>query len=532
MKLGAVEYVVQGADESATLQRAKQLGLEGVEIALRRQDLHDPAQARLKRLQVARRETGLAIPSLMLGEFNQIGGLANPDPSINAAARADVQQALEWAEALGARTILVAFFFAADIVDEDQFQQAVAAFRELCPLAHQKGIVLTYEGTLPASEIRRMAQAINSPAFGCYFDLANVVWRGMDTATEIRALNDLIVQVHMKESRVGPGDAHPGLGWVDYRRSAKALDEIGYDGWMVLETPRTLPELVRRDISFTRTHFPTLPRDPWPQVGAFSYGFKTWEELCQKFRRTGLHAVQIGTDLLADGLANPDQLPARRAQLEANGITVTALAGYRNLIAPDAEKRRANLDFIKRCLAIAPQFGTAVVATETGTLNPQSEWKASPLNWNQEAWDLFHAALDELLPVAEEHGSILALEGYVNNILQTQGQLLGVLETYPTQHLQVVCDPFNYLSRHLLPARHEIVEEFFNRFEHRFVLAHLKDVSAQGAEVDTPEFGTGVFPHARYLRFLREQRPDLPIILEHLPFDHIPAAIERIQQML
>src|SRR5690606_11381159 len=108
MKLGAVEYVVQGADESATLQRAKQLGLEGVEIALRRQDLHDPAQARLKRLQVARRETGLAIPSLMLGEFNQIGGLANPDPSINAAARADVQQALEWAEALGARTILVA----------------------------------------------------------------------------------------------------------------------------------------------------------------------------------------------------------------------------------------------------------------------------------------------------------------------------------------------------------------------------------------------------------------------------------------
>jgi sugar phosphate isomerase/epimerase len=105
------------------------------------------------------------------------------------------------------------------------------------------------------------------------------------------------------------------------------------------------------------------------------------------------------------------------------------------------------------------------------------------------------------------------------------------LERYPTPHLQVVLDPFNYLNRHLLPVKDEVIDGFLYRFEHRFVLAHLKDVSAEGAEIDTPEFGAGVFPHKRYFDFLRTHRPDLPIILEHLPFDHIPAAIQRIREI-
>jgi len=532
MRLGVVESVIQQANEETTFRLAKRLGFEAVEPPITREDLRDPARARLRRLQAAIHATGLQIPSLMMGEHNRLGSIAGSDATIAEAAREDVRQAIEWAAMLGAAVILVPFFANGDIVTEEEFQQAVASFRELCPIAQAHNVILTFEGYLPANEILRMAAAVDSPAFGCYFDLANVVSRGMDTATEIRALNGLIVQVHMKESRPGTLPAHPGMGWVDYTRSATALQEIGYDGWLVLETPRSQPELVGRDVSFTRRCFAGLPKPAWPQVGAFSYGFTDWNELIEKFTGAGLTAVQLGSDLLNDALDHPDQIPARRAQLEENGITVAGLAGYRNLTSPDPQKRQANIDYIKRCLAHATHFGTSVVATETGSLNPESEWKASPLNWGKDAWDSLHAALDDLLPVAEAHGSILALEGYVNNVLQTQGQLSALLERYPTPHLQVVLDPFNYLNRHLLPVKDEIVDGFLHRFEHRFVLAHLKDVSAEGAEIDTPEFGSGVFPHKRYFDFLRTHRPDLPIILEHLPFEHIPAAIRLIGEIM
>ncbi|MCS7219948.1 MAG: sugar phosphate isomerase/epimerase family protein [Anaerolineae bacterium] len=534
MRLGAVEYLVRGADEMATFQQAQRLGFEGVEVMLTRDQLRAPGQERLKRLQQACQASGLAVPSLMLGEHNH-GGLASADPTVAEAAAEDIRQAIRWAAELGAKVILVPFFFQGEIVTEADFERAVQGFRQLCPVAAEVGVRLCYEGTLPASDIRRMAAEVSSNAFGCYFDLANVVWRGMDTATEIRALGDLIQQVHMKDARVGPGDCPPGLGLVDYAESARALHEIGFDGWIVMETPAGPAELITRDISFTRFCFPELLKpEPWPRLGAFSREFQRgeWQRLIERFRELGLSAVQLSGELLLEALNHPSAVPSLRAQLEENGITVVGLAGYRNLIAPKASKRQENLDFLKRCLELAPLFGTGIVATETGTLHPEHDWLPVHENWSDQAWSLLCESLEELLPVAEKHGSILALEGYVNHVLCTHGRLIGLFERFPSPHLRLVLDPYNYLSRHLIPARERITAELLRRFEHRFVLAHLKDVSAEGAEVATPEFGQGVFPQQLYLDFLRTRRPDLPIILEHLPLAHIPAAIQRLRELV
>ena len=69
-------------------------------------------------------------------------------------------------------------------------------------------------------------------------------------------------------------------------------------------------------------------------------------------------------------------------------------------------------------------------------------------------------------------------------------------------------------------------------FEDRFVLAHLKDVDAGGAETGTPEFGTGVFAQSPYLEFLRTRRPDLDLIAEHLPLAHVPEVRRRIDAVI
>ena len=120
----------------------------------------------------------------------------------------------------------------------------------------------------------------------------------------------------------------------------------------------------------------------------------------------------------------------------------------------------------------------------------------------------------------------------MKNVLKTQSQLLGLLERFPTQHLQVVCDPYNYLSAHLVPAQERATAELLDRFEARFVAAHLKDVAPGGAETATPELGTGVFAQRPYLEFLRDRRPDLDLVVEHLPPEHFPAVIERVNALL
>ena len=531
MKAGVMDPVLPGADDGQTFRLAERLGFAGVEVVVSRADLRSPD--RLERLRRTSADTGLAVPSLVLGEHSDLGGIADADPRVAERAREDVERAVAWAADLGAGAILLPFFGRAELIDDRDLDRAAAAFRALCPRAGQRGVTLCYEGTLPARRIGMLAERVSSRSFGCYFDLANPLPRGMDTATEIRALGDLVRRVHVKDALVQVGDCRPGLGLVDFGAGSEALAEIGYDDWLVLETPPGPPELVGRDLAFARSFFPLEAAAPWPRLGIFTYDFGAddWDALVETCLLTGLQAVQLGGAMLDECVRRPERIDSAVQRLDAEGIAIAALAGYRNLVAPDPGKRRANIEAIAHCLELAPRFGTSVVATETGTRHPEGDWTDSPDNWRPETWELLDEAIGELVPVAERSGTILALEASVKNVLRTTGQLIGLLERFPSEHLQVVCDPYNYLSSQLLPARERLTAGFLQRFEHRFVLAHLKDVDPGGAEVATGEFGTGVFPQQVYLTFLAERRPDLPVILEHLPLDHLPDATSRVREL-
>lgn len=503
--------------------RARRLGFAGVEIGLRRE-----RPERLESLRRARAASGLPIASLVLGEHSDFGGISDGDAAVAERAAADVLRAIDWAAELGADALLVPFFGRAELIDDADVERAAAAFRPLTTIAAERGVELLYEGTLPAAAIKALAARVGSRVFGCYFDLANVVARGMDSATELRALGDLVRRVHFKDVRAKVGDAIPGRGRVDFAESARALAEIGYTGWVVLETPPGLPELVGRDLAFARTVFPQLDgASAWPRLGIFTYELDDWDALIETCRRLGLECVQLGTPLLEEALERPERVDA----LGQAGIAVAGIAGYRNLIAPDERIRRENVEFLGRCLELAPRLGTSIVATESGTRSTEGEWHYSPENRTPASWRLFEQGLGELVEAAERHGSILALEGTAKHVLGTYSGLDRILDRYPSRHLQAVLDPYNYLSSHLLPAQERLTGDFLDHFEHRFVLAHLKDVGEGGSESSTPEFGTGVFAQRPYLRFLAERRPDLPLILEHLPLEHVAAAARCVRAM-
>jgi sugar phosphate isomerase/epimerase len=270
----------------------------------------------------------------------------------------------------------------------------------------------------------------------------------------------------------------------------------------------------------------------WPEFGAFSYDHKAgeWEKLVSDFNGLGLKWAQLAGGLVDGCLGNAAKAKEGRRIMNDHGIQSAGLGCYRNLVSPHPSARLQNLEDIKKYLAIAPELGFPMVATETGTRNPESDWLASPENRSQESWDLFFKALDELLPVAEKHGSLLALEGYVNNVVQTMEDLDRTFKKFDSPNLALVLDPYNYMSKDLLARAPQHLDEFFTRYESRFVLAHLKDVSAEGAEKDTPEFRTGVFPQPLYFEFLKSRRPDLPMIFEHLAPEHIPGHIQNIRK--
>jgi len=242
MKFGIMQYLLAGENDVDRFQHAARLGFLGVEPELRREDLQDAKSSRLAALKSAREKTKLAI--------------AKEDKTERAAAIAEIKRAVDWAVELGAKVILVPFFFAGELKTEEDFARAADGFKQICAVAEKKGVKVAYEGTYPAEKLLALARAVGSVAFGDYFDLANVVWLGMNTADQIRKRGALIAQVHFKESLEGPGDCRPGKGRVDYAASAEALKEIGYDSWLVFEVPKGGDVDIRADIAIARYYFP------------------------------------------------------------------------------------------------------------------------------------------------------------------------------------------------------------------------------------------------------------------------------------
>ena len=251
-----------------------------------------------------------------------------------------------WSARLGADSLLIPFFGRAELRDDADVERAARAFRPLCEVAAERGVSLLYEGTLPAESIRRLAARVDSPAFGCYFDYANVVVRDMDTATELRGLGDLVRRIHLKDARVKVGDVPLGQGRVDFIESAKALDEIGYEGWIVLETQPGLPELVARDLAFARTVVPRLsggPVDDTRQATASSSSRLSWRRAEPKTNpppwRYAIVATRVpggvktrtGTPAISESFASEEtaigwgsRSPRRRARRASAPLTAPA----------------------------------------------------------------------------------------------------------------------------------------------------------------------------------------------------------------
>ena len=129
----------------------------------------------------------------------------------------------------------------------------IRGFREAAPLAERMSVRLAIECTLGAPELRRLLDSIASGYVGVYYDLANSTSQGYVPADEIRELGDRIQMIHLKDT-----DGQPlGQGRVDWAAAIDAIVDIGYDGWLVLETPSGDDPLEqgRRNLEFAHRAF-------------------------------------------------------------------------------------------------------------------------------------------------------------------------------------------------------------------------------------------------------------------------------------
>jgi L-ribulose-5-phosphate 3-epimerase len=237
------------------LKEAKQAGLDGVEISVGNaaDKLHiaDPAVRQQYKAEMA--ETGLAISSFMMGLLN-----SNP-LAIDPRGPAWLEQCIDAARDLGAGVILVAFFGKGTLLQDGQLKQTdldvvVRRLKDAAPRAKEARVILAVENTLSGQQNAQILERVGHSAVRIYYDVGNSHRNGYDVPAEIRFLKDRIACIHFKD-----GSNYLGEGAIQFTPVAAAVQDIGYKGWIVMETANPSKDAVadaKRNAAFIRGLLP------------------------------------------------------------------------------------------------------------------------------------------------------------------------------------------------------------------------------------------------------------------------------------
>ncbi len=237
------------------LEATARVGAAGLELNI------DATQLWTQRLDSAARRAlrqqaqaaGVAFTSLCLNA-HWVFNLTSPDVRIRDIGISLLLAAIDMAQDLGATALLVP-----GCDQEESPENKWELFRDGVmhgiARAEQAGVALALEAVgkpflFNTEKLLQMIEACGgSEALGIYLDVGNSTHGGMDPAAEIRAARGRAVLVHVKDwDPSGTGERRLGAGGVEFPPSLAALEEIGYDHYLVVELPPNPadPEAVAR----------------------------------------------------------------------------------------------------------------------------------------------------------------------------------------------------------------------------------------------------------------------------------------------
>jgi len=232
LRLSACDWSLR-AKGPGGLEIAKRVGLDGLEVSAgSATDTLEIAKPEVRQqYKDAMAETGIVVSSVAMGFLN--GAPFSEDPR----GPAWLEQTIAGAKDFDAKVILLAFFGKGDLrrkgeLKADAVDVVVERLKAAAPVAERAGVVLGLENTLSAKDNLAILDRVKSDAVQVYYDTGNSTYNGYDVPAEIRELGtERICQFHFKD-----GGHYLGKGKVEMEPVAEAINAIGYQGWLVLET--------------------------------------------------------------------------------------------------------------------------------------------------------------------------------------------------------------------------------------------------------------------------------------------------------
>ncbi|WP_160725052.1 sugar phosphate isomerase/epimerase family protein [Bacillus sp. USDA818B3_A] len=240
-------------------------------------------------------------------------------------------------------------------------------------------------------------------------------------------------------------------------------------------------------------------------------------ELTRVMADKGLNCVQLvlkkSLDVNSDlGSLSPGYAQHIRKAFSSENIEIAVLGCYFNMIHPDPMERRYGIERFKEHIRYARDFGCSIVASETGNVNAEIIYTEE--NFREEPFQEVVTTVRELVEEAEKFGVIVGVEAGVNHPIYSPKTLRRLLDSVPSNNLQVVLDPVNFLTIDNYQDQENVFLEALELLGDRIAVLHAKDFIVEGGRLVTTAVGKGLLNYDFIFPLIKAKKPFIQIIME------------------
>jgi hexulose-6-phosphate isomerase len=236
------------------------------------------------------------------------------------------------------------------------------------------------------------------------------------------------------------------------------------------------------------------------------------EAILTKVKEAGFDGVEANLWGQKDKVTTPEEAAAAKEIADKLGMRIhTVLRGWAQFNSEDPAVVRADLHFTKQVLKAAQAYGSDAILIVPAKIEGMSmpgkkeyaiEFEAdsgkvtrlvegdnssfeSCIAAHNRAWETSKKALQELVPVAEETGVVLAVENVWNNLFQNPEYFAAFVDSIGSEWVKVYFDVANHIA-YGPPA-----QDWIKVLGDRIVKVHIKDYA------DSPPAGGSNWPDLR-----------------------------------
>ncbi len=242
------------------IKKAKEIGADGCQFYVTKGELYPDNFSKEKRGELKKfvSELGLEITALC-ADFDWVKGFTNAE--FNKVNIPRIKKCIDLACDLNTKVVTMHIGKFPQDESHPIYQETLRTTVELGRYAEERGIILATEtGPEDPKELKVFLDKVSSKGIGVNYDPANLVMCGpFDHIGGVKILKDYICHTHAKDGVCLGADKYTelplGEGGVVFEYYLKALDEIGYDGYLTIERESgdNRIEDVKRAVEFLRT---------------------------------------------------------------------------------------------------------------------------------------------------------------------------------------------------------------------------------------------------------------------------------------